>query len=126
MTLQQTMAFALVGVTLLLFIWGRFRYDVIALASLLKPNARVVALSSAGHRYSDVDLEDPGFERTPYEPFAAYGRSKSTNVEGHRTTGHLGTLWCARVTSRPGLATEGARAGGLVTKPHHPPQDRAG
>jgi NAD(P)-dependent dehydrogenase (short-subunit alcohol dehydrogenase family) len=27
--------------------------------------ARVVVLSSAGHRIADVDLDDPGFERTP-------------------------------------------------------------
>jgi NAD(P)-dependent dehydrogenase (short-subunit alcohol dehydrogenase family) len=42
--------------------------------------ARVVALSSRGHRFSDVDLDDPGFERTPYEPWVAYGRSKTANV----------------------------------------------
>ena len=35
MTQHQAMAFALIGVTLLLFIWGRWRYDVIALGSLL-------------------------------------------------------------------------------------------
>ncbi len=50
------------------------------IAALLKPGARVVALSSAGHRFSDVDLEDPNFERTPYTPFAAYGRAKTANV----------------------------------------------
>ena len=37
-------------------------------------------LSSAGHRYSNVDLDDPNFERTPYEPFVAYGRSKTANI----------------------------------------------
>jgi NAD(P)-dependent dehydrogenase (short-subunit alcohol dehydrogenase family) len=42
--------------------------------------ARVVALSSRGHRFSDVDLDDPGFERTEYEPWVAYGRSKTANV----------------------------------------------
>ena len=49
-------------------------------ASLMKPGARLVNLSSAGHRYSDVDLDDPNFERTPYDPWAAYGRSKTANV----------------------------------------------
>jgi NAD(P)-dependent dehydrogenase (short-subunit alcohol dehydrogenase family) len=39
-----------------------------------------VNLSSAGHRYADVDLEDPNFERTPYAEFTAYGRSKTANV----------------------------------------------
>jgi NAD(P)-dependent dehydrogenase (short-subunit alcohol dehydrogenase family) len=42
--------------------------------------ARVVLLSSAGHRFSDVDLDDPGFERTPYDPWVSYGRSKTANV----------------------------------------------
>jgi NAD(P)-dependent dehydrogenase (short-subunit alcohol dehydrogenase family) len=37
-------------------------------------------LSSAGHRYSDVDLDDPGFDRTEYTPFGAYGRSKTANI----------------------------------------------
>ncbi len=37
-------------------------------------------LSSAGHRYADVDLEDPNFEHTPYAEFIAYGRSKTANV----------------------------------------------
>ena len=35
MTLHQALAFALIGVTLLLFIWGRWRYDLIALGSVL-------------------------------------------------------------------------------------------
>jgi len=50
------------------------------IASLLRPGARVVALSSAGHRFSDVDLDDPNFERTEYTPFGAYGRSKTANA----------------------------------------------
>src|SRR6202789_3765874 len=50
------------------------------IASLMKPGSRLVNLSSAGHRYSDVDLDDPNFERTPYDPWAAYGRSKSANI----------------------------------------------
>jgi NAD(P)-dependent dehydrogenase (short-subunit alcohol dehydrogenase family) len=50
------------------------------IASLLPTGGRLVNLSSAGHRYADVNLEDPNFERTAYEPFAAYGRSKTANV----------------------------------------------
>jgi NAD(P)-dependent dehydrogenase (short-subunit alcohol dehydrogenase family) len=49
-------------------------------ASLLKPGGRLVNLSSAGHRYSNVNLDDPNFEHTPYEPFVAYGRSKTANI----------------------------------------------
>src|SRR3981189_3609551 len=50
------------------------------IASLLKPGSRLVNLSSAGHRYSDVYLEDPNFEHSPYTEFTAYGRSKTANV----------------------------------------------
>ncbi|RAI42628.1 SDR family NAD(P)-dependent oxidoreductase [Rhodoplanes roseus] len=50
------------------------------IASLMRPGARLVTLSSAGHRFSDVDLDDPGFVRTPYDPWLAYGRSKTANA----------------------------------------------
>jgi NAD(P)-dependent dehydrogenase (short-subunit alcohol dehydrogenase family) len=50
------------------------------IASLLRDGGRLINLSSAGHRYSNVDLGDPNFERTPYEPFVAYGRSKTANI----------------------------------------------
>jgi NAD(P)-dependent dehydrogenase (short-subunit alcohol dehydrogenase family) len=50
------------------------------IAALIVDGGRLVNLSSAGHRYSDVDLEDPNFERTPYDPMVAYGRSKTANI----------------------------------------------
>jgi len=50
------------------------------IASLIRDGGRLINLSSSGHRYSNVDLEDPNFERTPYEPFVAYGRSKTANI----------------------------------------------
>jgi NAD(P)-dependent dehydrogenase (short-subunit alcohol dehydrogenase family) len=40
----------------------------------------LVNLSSAGHRFADVDLDDPNFEHSPYTEFTAYGRSKTANV----------------------------------------------
>lgn len=42
-------------------------------------NARVIALSSSGHRYSPVHFEDPHFNRRPYEKWSAYGQSKTAN-----------------------------------------------
>jgi NAD(P)-dependent dehydrogenase (short-subunit alcohol dehydrogenase family) len=50
------------------------------IASLIEPGGRLVNVSSSGHRYSDVDLADPNFERTPYDPMIAYGRSKTANI----------------------------------------------
>ena len=50
------------------------------IAKLIKDGGRLVNLSSAGHRFSNVDLNDPNFETTPYEPRVAYGRSKTANI----------------------------------------------
>jgi NAD(P)-dependent dehydrogenase (short-subunit alcohol dehydrogenase family) len=50
------------------------------IASLIRAGGRLINLSSSGHRFSNVDLEDPNFERTPYDPFVAYGRSKTANI----------------------------------------------
>jgi len=55
---------------------------------------RIVNLSSAGHRFGDVDLDDLNFERRPYDPWAGYGASKTANVlfsvELQRRLGPLG------------------------------------
>src|ERR1700680_2397317 len=50
------------------------------IARLIRTGGRLINLSSSGHRYSNVDLQDPNFERTPYEPFVASGRSKTANI----------------------------------------------
>ena len=50
------------------------------IASLIAPGGRLVNVASSGHRYSDVDLDDPNFGRTPYDPMIAYGRSKTANI----------------------------------------------
>jgi NAD(P)-dependent dehydrogenase (short-subunit alcohol dehydrogenase family) len=42
--------------------------------------ARVVALSSYGHRRAGVDFHDPNFERRPYDPWVAYGQSKTADA----------------------------------------------
>jgi NAD(P)-dependent dehydrogenase (short-subunit alcohol dehydrogenase family) len=50
------------------------------IASLIKDGGRFVSLASSGHRFANVDLEDPNFAKTAYEPFVAYGRSKTANI----------------------------------------------
>ena len=42
--------------------------------------AHVVSLSSVGHRRAPVDFEDPTFEHRDYDPWVAYGQSKSANA----------------------------------------------
>jgi NAD(P)-dependent dehydrogenase (short-subunit alcohol dehydrogenase family) len=42
--------------------------------------ARVVSLSSRGHFLSPVVFDDIDFDRRPYDPWAAYGQSKTANI----------------------------------------------
>jgi NAD(P)-dependent dehydrogenase (short-subunit alcohol dehydrogenase family) len=42
--------------------------------------ARVVALSSVGHRRMGVQLDDVNFDRQPFDTMKAYGQSKTANV----------------------------------------------
>ena len=57
-----------------------------ALAAGLKPflreanGARVVSVSSAAHLFSDIVFDDIHFVNRPYEPWSAYGQSKTANV----------------------------------------------
>ncbi|WP_206245454.1 SDR family NAD(P)-dependent oxidoreductase [Novosphingobium terrae] len=58
---------------------GHFTF-INRIAPLLSAGGRLVNLSSAGHRFADVDLDDPNFAQTPYDPWVAYGRSKTANI----------------------------------------------
>ncbi|MBO2450701.1 SDR family NAD(P)-dependent oxidoreductase [Actinomadura barringtoniae] len=57
-----------------------------ALAAGLRPalraagGARVVSVSSSAHHRSGIVFEDIHYERRAYDPFTAYGQSKSANV----------------------------------------------
>jgi len=42
--------------------------------------ARVVSVSSSGHRYSPVHFDDLHYYQRGYEPMAAYGQSKTGNI----------------------------------------------
>jgi NAD(P)-dependent dehydrogenase (short-subunit alcohol dehydrogenase family) len=50
------------------------------IAPLVVDGGRIVILSSSGHRMAEFSLEDPGFARTEYDPWVAYGRSKTANI----------------------------------------------
>ncbi|HWE99746.1 MAG TPA: SDR family NAD(P)-dependent oxidoreductase [Caulobacteraceae bacterium] len=78
------------------------------IAPLIPRGGRVVNLSSAGHRFADVDLDDPGFERTPYDEFVAYGRSKTANV---LFAVELDRRWRAR-----GVRACAVHPGGILTE----------
>jgi NAD(P)-dependent dehydrogenase (short-subunit alcohol dehydrogenase family) len=42
--------------------------------------ARVISVSSWGHHFSPVVFDDPNFERREYDPWSAYGQSKTANI----------------------------------------------
>jgi NAD(P)-dependent dehydrogenase (short-subunit alcohol dehydrogenase family) len=81
------------------------------IAPLMAPGARLVMLSSIGHQFGDFDLEDPNFERKPYDSFAAYGAAKTANalfaVEFDRR--HKGRGVRATAVHPGGIITELAR-----------------
>ncbi len=41
---------------------------------------RIVNLSSRGHHFAPVDFDDPFFEHRAYDPWVAYGHSKTANI----------------------------------------------
>jgi NAD(P)-dependent dehydrogenase (short-subunit alcohol dehydrogenase family) len=43
-------------------------------------NARIVSVSSLGHRFAGVEFDDPNFERREYDKWKAYGQSKTANI----------------------------------------------
>jgi NAD(P)-dependent dehydrogenase (short-subunit alcohol dehydrogenase family) len=56
--------------------------------------SRVVCVSSRGHNFSTVQLEDPNYERRAYDKWEAYGQAKTANIwhaiELEKRAGHDG------------------------------------
>jgi NAD(P)-dependent dehydrogenase (short-subunit alcohol dehydrogenase family) len=69
--------------------------------------ARVVTLSSIGHRYSGVDLDDPNYLSRPYDKAAAYGQSKTANS--------LFSVELDRRGKRHGVRAFAVHPGGILT-----------
>jgi NAD(P)-dependent dehydrogenase (short-subunit alcohol dehydrogenase family) len=69
--------------------------------------ARVVALSSIGHRRSGIHFEDLNFRERAYEPFSGYGQSKTANA-----------LFAVGLTERhaaDGITANAVMPGGIMT-----------
>jgi NAD(P)-dependent dehydrogenase (short-subunit alcohol dehydrogenase family) len=49
-------------------------------SALAAEGARVVSVSSRGHLFSDVHLDDLHFQHRPYDRWLAYGQSKTANI----------------------------------------------
>jgi NAD(P)-dependent dehydrogenase (short-subunit alcohol dehydrogenase family) len=47
---------------------------------LVADGGRIVIVASSGHRMAEFSLDDPSFVNTKYDPWVAYGRSKTANI----------------------------------------------
>lgn len=45
-----------------------------------KGSGRIVNLSSRGHHFAPIDLDDPNFSEREYDPWISYGQSKTANI----------------------------------------------
>lgn len=70
-------------------------------------SARVVAVSSVGHRLNGLDLEDLNWERREYEKWPAYGQAKSANA--------LFALQLDKLGEDSGVRAFAIHPGGIVT-----------
>ncbi len=50
------------------------------LVPTLADDARVVSLSSGGHKFGNMDFDDPNYRQRDYEKWSAYGQSKTANA----------------------------------------------
>jgi NAD(P)-dependent dehydrogenase (short-subunit alcohol dehydrogenase family) len=87
---------------------GHFALTVGLLPALkAAAGARIVSLTSLGHRRSDVDFDDLNFQRRAYDPWLAYGQSKTANV-----------LFAVGLTQRlagDGIFANAVHPGGIMT-----------
>ena len=87
---------------------GHFLFAQLLMPALLAAApARVVSLSSIGHRRSDVHLDDPNYLEREYEKWAAYGQSKTAN-----------SLFAVGLTQRyaaQGVTANAVHPGGIMT-----------
>ncbi|CAM3343625.1 SDR family NAD(P)-dependent oxidoreductase [Nocardioides dubius] len=59
---------------------GHFAFTLALEPLLRQGGARIVNLTSAGHKIAEPDLEDPDWQHRTYDKFAAYGASKTANI----------------------------------------------
>jgi len=78
-------------------------------------SARIVSVSSSGHLNSPVVFDDLHFDERPYEPWAAYGQSKTANV--------LFAVEATRRWASDGIVANALMPGGIMTNlQRHVPQ----
>ncbi|WP_311258750.1 oxidoreductase [Microbacterium sp. WCS2018Hpa-9] len=86
-------------------------------ADLLSDHARVISYSSGGHFRSPVLFDDIDFATTPYDPWVAYGQSKTANA--------LFAVGLARRGAERGILAFSVHPGGIMTElQRHVPREK--
>jgi NAD(P)-dependent dehydrogenase (short-subunit alcohol dehydrogenase family) len=86
---------------------GHFKLTARLWPLLRAGGARVVSVSSIGHRLGGLDLDDLHFERRAYDKWLAYGQAKSANA--------LFGLWLDRLGAAHGVRAFAVHPGGIAT-----------
>lgn len=88
--------------------FGHFLFTCLLAPALKKgAPARIVNLSSAGHRLSNVDFEDPHYEKRDYEKWQAYGQAKTANA--------LFSVGLNQRLAKSGVTANAVHPGGIQT-----------
>ena len=69
--------------------------------------ARLISVSSIGHRVNGLSIDDPGFDHRDYDKWLAYGQAKSANA--------LFALQLDRLGAAHGVRAFAVHPGGIVT-----------
>lgn len=87
---------------------GHFLFTVLLMPALRAgAPSRVVALSSIGHRRSDVHFDDLNYKVRPYEKWEAYGQSKTANA--------LFAVGLTQLYGSEGITANAVHPGGINT-----------
>jgi NAD(P)-dependent dehydrogenase (short-subunit alcohol dehydrogenase family) len=87
---------------------GHFCLTIGLLPALMEAGqARVVSLSSLGHRRSEVHFYDINFRHRAYDPWLGYGQSKTANI--------LFAVGMAQRFASEGIKTNAVHPGGIMT-----------
>ncbi|CAF0883454.1 unnamed protein product [Brachionus calyciflorus] len=74
---------------------------------LIGKKSRVISVSSMAHVFSDVTFEDPNFKNRKYDPWLAYGQSKTANI--------LFSVGLTKLYSEHGIVSNALMPGGILT-----------